>query len=303
MVDRADEAAEARAVGTEDDRHVARVVDGADGVGVVVDVGRVKARFPAVAARPLGLGSDEADARAIGVVVDLPRRGEERLDVVLGEEVGRAVGSVEDADLPDLGVRGQGVVRGAGSAASPLGAARRAEHVARRSARPPCPPKRPEHEGRLRAQVRRHVEPAAHREVRAAPGAGDRAELELAPGRDAHGLQVGRPARRRRSAFIARAGERDDRVRPEAQRRPGQRHLEAGRAVVVAHEAIGQPKARGRPSVPTAERPPTRTRGAREILHGGLRPAVDHLDGRRSEVHVGEEARSRRRRRERPASR
>ena len=49
---RADEAAEARAVRPEDHRHVAGEVDAADGVGVVVDVGRMQAGFAAVAARP-----------------------------------------------------------------------------------------------------------------------------------------------------------------------------------------------------------------------------------------------------------
>ena len=53
---RADEAAEARAVGPEDDRHVAGEIDGADGIGVVVEVGWVKARLAAVAARPFGCG-------------------------------------------------------------------------------------------------------------------------------------------------------------------------------------------------------------------------------------------------------
>ena len=50
--DGADEAAEARAVGAEDDRHVAGEVDGADGVGVVVDVRRMQAGLAAVACAP-----------------------------------------------------------------------------------------------------------------------------------------------------------------------------------------------------------------------------------------------------------
>src|SRR5215218_4020519 len=42
---RADEAAEAGAVGAEDNGEVAGEVDGADGVGVVVDVGGVESRL------------------------------------------------------------------------------------------------------------------------------------------------------------------------------------------------------------------------------------------------------------------
>ena len=70
---RTDEAAETGAIGTEDDGHVAGEIDRADGVGVVVNVGGVQAGFAAVFARPFGLGSDQADAGAVGVVVDLPR--------------------------------------------------------------------------------------------------------------------------------------------------------------------------------------------------------------------------------------
>ncbi len=96
----ADEAAQAGTVGAEDDRHVAGEIDRADGVGVVVDVGGVQAGFAAIASRPCGLRADEADAGAVGIVVDLPGGGEERLDVAGGEEIGRAVRAVEHADLP-----------------------------------------------------------------------------------------------------------------------------------------------------------------------------------------------------------
>ena len=100
MVDRADEAAERRAVGAEDHRHVAGEIDGADGIGVVVDVARMQSRLAAVGARPAGLGTDQADAGRIGIVVHLPVGGEERVDVVRSEEVRRAVRTVEHADLP-----------------------------------------------------------------------------------------------------------------------------------------------------------------------------------------------------------
>ena len=58
----ADEAAERRAVGAEDHRHVAGEIDGADGVRIVVDVARMEPGFATVFARPDGLRADEADA-------------------------------------------------------------------------------------------------------------------------------------------------------------------------------------------------------------------------------------------------
>ena len=52
----AHEAAEARAVGAENDGHVAGEIHRADRVRVVVDVGGVQPRFAAVLARPVGFG-------------------------------------------------------------------------------------------------------------------------------------------------------------------------------------------------------------------------------------------------------
>ena len=137
--DRADEAAEARPVRTEDDGHVARVVDRSDRVSVVVDVRRVKARLSAVAPRPARRGTDETDAGAVRVVVDLPRRVVESGDVVLGEEVRRSVGPVEDADLPDLRVRGQGDFPPSAERSSP----RPSRPRRRRASRPARWPLRP----------------------------------------------------------------------------------------------------------------------------------------------------------------
>ena len=64
----ADEAAEARPVGTEHDRGVAGEVERADRIGRVVDVGRVQPGLAAVLARPRA-GADQPDTGARGVVV------------------------------------------------------------------------------------------------------------------------------------------------------------------------------------------------------------------------------------------
>src|SRR6187401_2135263 len=66
----------------------------------------MKSRFAAVFTRPLRLRSDEADTRAIRVVVYAPGRREDHLDVGVAEEVRRPVRTVENADLPLAGVLG-----------------------------------------------------------------------------------------------------------------------------------------------------------------------------------------------------
>ena len=97
---RAHEAAEARAVGTKDDRHVACEIDRADLVGVVVDVGGMEACLAAVRTRPCRLGSDEADARARRVVVNLPGGRKYLRDVVVSKKIGGPVRAVGDSDRP-----------------------------------------------------------------------------------------------------------------------------------------------------------------------------------------------------------
>ena len=99
----ADEAAEAGAVGAEQDRHVAGEIQRADGVGVVVQVGRMQAGFTAVLTRPLRLRADEAHAGAVRVVMHLPRREENHLDVFVREKIRRAVRAVEHAERPGVG--------------------------------------------------------------------------------------------------------------------------------------------------------------------------------------------------------
>ena len=61
---RADEAPEAGAIGAQNHRHVAGEIDRADGIRVVVNVGRMKARLAAIGAHPLRLGTDQAHAGA-----------------------------------------------------------------------------------------------------------------------------------------------------------------------------------------------------------------------------------------------
>ncbi|MNO95003.1 hypothetical protein D3C76_866360 [compost metagenome] len=95
---RADEAAKARAVRAEDDRHVAGEVHRADGVRVVVDVRRMQAGLAAAVAHPFRFRADQAHAGAAGVEVHFPVGGEEGLDIGRGEIFRRAVRAVDHAD-------------------------------------------------------------------------------------------------------------------------------------------------------------------------------------------------------------
>src|SRR6202011_3357561 len=100
---RAHETAQRGSVRTEYHRHVAREIDRADGVRIVMDVRWVQPSFAAVAAGPSRLGSDEPNARPIRVVVDFPGFREKGTDVVLGEKVRRTMRAVQHADFPIVG--------------------------------------------------------------------------------------------------------------------------------------------------------------------------------------------------------
>ncbi|MNN48206.1 hypothetical protein D3C76_742590 [compost metagenome] len=97
--DRADETAQARAVGAEDDGHVAGEIHRTDGVWVVVDVRGVQPGLAAVGAYPFGLGPDQAHAGAAGVEVHFPLGGEEGVDISRSEIFRCTVGSVDHTDV------------------------------------------------------------------------------------------------------------------------------------------------------------------------------------------------------------
>ncbi len=187
----ADEAAEGGAVGAEEDGHVAGEVDGADGVGVVVDVGGVEAGFAAVGARPFWLGADEADAGAIALVVDLPLRGEEHVDVFFGEELGRGVRAEEDADGPVMGEGGDVAGgKGCGGFEGEVVLAE-VEDVSGAKGSASVSAKAAEDEGAAAAEEGLRVEAAAYGEVGADAFFGGGAEREDAAGFDFDGLPAG----------------------------------------------------------------------------------------------------------------
>src|SRR5690348_12822102 len=65
-----------------------------------MDVGRVQPGLTPVSSGPLRFGPRQPHAGAAGVVMHLPARVENGVDVRMGEEVRRSMWPVEHADLP-----------------------------------------------------------------------------------------------------------------------------------------------------------------------------------------------------------
>ncbi len=174
--ERADEAAQRRAIGAEDDRHVAGEIDGADGIGVVVDVRRVQPGLAAVGPRPMRLRADQADAGAVGVVVHLPAGGGEGFDVVGREEIRRAVRAIEHAQSPFLADRRR---RGDRGARCRLAAIAEMQRVAGEQPARGVAAEFAEIEGAAAAQIGGNVEPAGDEQIAAHAATADPAEAQL----------------------------------------------------------------------------------------------------------------------------
>src|SRR5258706_12792491 len=67
-----DKSTETRPVGSKDDRHVSGEIDRADGVGVVVNIRRMKARLSSIVALPFGLLANESNPRAGPCAIKFP---------------------------------------------------------------------------------------------------------------------------------------------------------------------------------------------------------------------------------------
>ena len=279
---RTHKAAEAGAVLGENHGHVAGEVDGADGVFAVVDVRGVQARFAAVGPGELGLGSVQADAQAVGVVVHLPVLLEELFDGLLGEEIRRAVGAIEHADFPvvrvirnEVRVRRRGIMgRRRGGAGWQVNLAD-AEHVAGAQGPAAVAAELAEGEGGAATQVHRHIKAAAHGEIGSAAldGLAHRQNLAGFHGDgfpEFHRLVV-------QSGIRERAGEGNHRVLVELQAGADEGGFEAGGFGVVSDDAVGNAEgvvvhgATGwYADVPV-------THAARIILHGGVGAGFDHF--------------------------
>ena len=244
---RADEAAEARAVRAEDDRHVAGEVDGADRRRRCRGCSRGAARPRRRPCAPIA-ASGRSGARRCGWSCSaLPSRvAKNVVDVVGREEVRRAVRAVEHADLPRR-ARSSGRIASARwpcDARSDEAARDQPQHVAGAQRAAAVAAELAERERRAAAEVLRHVEAAAHREIaRAArrPRCA-RASARLPRG-TAHRLPDTAPARRRASASIARAGQRDHGVaRRSAASAPVTVISSAAAPSSLPTQAIGEPE-------------------------------------------------------------
>src|ERR1700744_1386706 len=96
----AHEAAKAGSVRAKQNGHVPGEINGADSIGIVVNVRGMKASFTSIFTCPLGLWSDETHAGAIRLIMNLPVGGEEHVNVCWSEELGFTVRPVENSDLP-----------------------------------------------------------------------------------------------------------------------------------------------------------------------------------------------------------
>ena len=96
---RTDETAERRPVRAEQ-IGMSPVKSRADGIGIIVDIGGMQSRLAAIQARPFRFGANQAHAGSGGIVVHFVRGREKRVDVVLPEEIRRAVRPVADRKLP-----------------------------------------------------------------------------------------------------------------------------------------------------------------------------------------------------------
>ncbi len=267
---RADESTEAGTVWAENHRHVAGEIDAADGVGIVVNIGRMQSCLAAVGARPGGLGADQAHAGATGVVVHFPVGREERIDVGVREEVRSAVRSVGHRDLPVVRVVRPIARRDRVAATEIQAGSIQAQHVARAQRPAAVSAELSEREGGAAAEVLGNVESAAHRKTGALAGSANRAEREYAAARYRDRF----PEHHRPSVEFRvhlRAGERDHRIAVEAQRCARDRHLQRRGSGRIADHAIGHAmrqrihRTRGRHAdVPQAE-------SSRPFLHGGQR--------------------------------
>ncbi len=230
---RADEAAERRAIRAEDDGHVAGKVDGADGIGVVVEIGGVEPRLAAIGARPAGRRPHEPHARAGAVVVHLVGGREQIVDVGVLEEVRRAVGAVDDADLPRPRERRRGDGHGLGHGRAFL---RRGEveGIAGLERAGGMAAELAQGESGARAQHLGRLEGAAHRQIGALARSLDGADGEHLS--RFHG--EGRVVRHLHAVQLRRhegAGKGDGRRRVEAQGRAVHRHFQGAGGLVIAH--------------------------------------------------------------------
>ncbi len=175
-----DESAKARPVRTENHRHVSREVDRADCVRVVVDVRRMQSSLAAIGSCPSRLRTNEPHACAARVVMHFPARGEERLDILGREEVGRTMRPIHDAQFPFALVFGNELDRNCKVRFIERLGIVDVQHVSSTQRAPRVPAELAQRERRTTVHVARHVEAASHSEIRSLASAVDALQLQHA---------------------------------------------------------------------------------------------------------------------------
>ncbi len=242
-----------------------------------MDIRRVQPGFAAALAHPLRLRPYETHAGAAGVEVHFPVGGEEALDIAFGEILRRTVGAVDHANFAHhrQGAAQLGGQRGAGRR---VGQRCQMQHIAGTQGAAAVAAELAQGKGALAAQILRHLQTAAHAQIRPRTGAGNGADRQGAAGRDEQ-----RSAHRLRHVIqlqrYFRAGHRHHCVGVEAQDRPAHGDFQPGGVFGVAEQGIAhtQGAAVHRAGRRNAYRPVSQAAG--EVLHGGLGAGADDLEG------------------------
>ena len=208
----------------------------ADGIGVVVDVGRMQPGLAAVLPRPFRLGADQAHTGAAGVVMHFPFGGKEGLDVGWRKEIRCAMRTVQHADLPLLAIRRDQICR---QCAMCPGRRFHAEvqHIAGAQRAPAVTAELAQREGGFAAKIIRHIETACHGQIGPATAALHRAKPQhaacldhmAAPEFQRLAIQLG---------FHRCTSQRDDSVVIEFQRWAGNGQFQSCCIVCVAQQLV-----------------------------------------------------------------
>ena len=127
----------------------------------------MKSRLTDIGAGPLGLGQDQANAGAAGVVVNLPIGVKEGVDVLILKEVRRAMRAVQHADVPMVCNGGDQGAR-CTNPFLPLARCGQMQHVTHTQSAACMPTKLPQGKGAAATQVKRHIDAAAYGDGNAA---------------------------------------------------------------------------------------------------------------------------------------
>ena len=235
---RADKPAEARAVGTENYRHVTGEIHRPNGVRIVMDIRRMQTRFATIGTHPFRLRPDQPHTGSAGVEMHFPLGGEEGADVVFGEVFRCAMRAVDHPDLPQSGQLGDlffsQLLTGAVVAQG-----RDMQHVAGSQRTTAMPTKLAKGEGTFAAQIIRNLKAATQAQIAASAGSGNRTKAQSSPRRYQQSC-VHRHHFTIKGQWNHCPGHRHHRIAIEAQQRPAHGDFQRSGAFVVTQQKIAQ---------------------------------------------------------------